>query len=167
MPLVVVGAERIAGALDAAVAESGLDSGRVIGLGALDDEDYSTALSLATALVYPGIGNEFGSPMLEAMALAVPVIHAATPSLVEVAGDAGVSIPCADLAAYPGLLGEAIDRVLGDDELRKTLSILGEDRGSLFTWRAVGEGVWQLHADLWPSRSAAPGRSPVDRPTPH
>jgi glycosyltransferase involved in cell wall biosynthesis len=148
LPLVVVGAERDAGALAAAVTEAGLDTGRVIALGQLDDEDYGAVLSLATAFVYPGLSNGFGTPMLEAMTLGTPVIHAATPSLVEVAGDAGVSVPCDDLEAYPGLLAEAIDRVSEDGELRKTLSILGEDRGHVFTWRAVGEGVWQLHADL-------------------
>ena len=146
--LVVVGAEREPGALDAAITESGISPDRVLALGSLDDKDYSAVLSSAVALVYPGISNGFGTPMLEAMTLGVPVIHAATPSLVEIAGDAGVSIPCTELDAYPGLLAEAIDRMTADDELRKTLSILGLDRGHLFTWRAVGEGVWQLHADL-------------------
>jgi glycosyltransferase involved in cell wall biosynthesis len=148
LTLVVVGTEREAGLLDAAVTEAGLGAGRIIALGQLDDEDYSAVLSLASAFVYPGLSNGFGTPMLEAMSLGVPVIHAATPSLVEVAGDAAVSVQCADLEAYPRLLADAIDRVWDDDELRKTLSILGEDRGRLFTWRAVGEGVWQLHADL-------------------
>jgi hypothetical protein len=46
------------------------------------------------------------------------------------------------------LLSSAIERILDDGELRKTLSILGADRGQLFTWRAAAEGVWQLHADL-------------------
>ncbi|HEX4402400.1 MAG TPA: glycosyltransferase family 1 protein [Galbitalea sp.] len=148
LPLVVVGAERETGALDAALTEAGLGAGRVTGLRQLDDEDYFAVLSLATAFVYPGLSNGFGTPMLEAMSLGVPVIHAATPSLVEVADDAGVSIPCGDLEAYPGLLSSAIERILDDGELRKTLSILGADRGQLFTWRAAAEGVWQLHADL-------------------
>ncbi|HEX4058940.1 MAG TPA: glycosyltransferase family 1 protein [Galbitalea sp.] len=146
--LVVVGAEREAGALDAAIATSGVAKSRIHGLGALDDADYSTAVSGATALVHPTLANGFGLPMLEAFALGVPVIHAGTPSLVEIAGDAGVSIPVDDLAVYPALLTEAIDRVSTDTELRKTLSILGDDRARLFTWRAAAEGVWQLHADL-------------------
>ena len=45
-------------------------------------------------------------------------------------------------------VAEAIERVTGDNELRTTLKILGEDRARLFTWRASAEGVWQLHADL-------------------
>jgi glycosyltransferase involved in cell wall biosynthesis len=148
LPLVVVGTEREPGALDTAIAEAGLGAGRVKALGNLDDEDYFAVLSLATVYVYPGLSNGFGTPMLESMSLGVPVIHAGTPSLVEVADDAGVSVPYADLEAYPGLLAEAIARVVDDGELRKTLSILGADRAHLFTWRAAGEGVWQLHADL-------------------
>jgi glycosyltransferase involved in cell wall biosynthesis len=120
----------------------------VLALGALEDADYATVLSRATALVYPGISNGFGMPMLEAFAQGIPVIHANTPSLVEVAGDAGVSIPATDLDAYPGLLAEAIERVATDAELRTTLSILGEDRARMFTWRASADSVWQLHADL-------------------
>jgi glycosyltransferase involved in cell wall biosynthesis len=146
--LVVLGAERDPGSLDAAIRESGLASDRVLAFGAVDDADYATALSKATALVHPTLANGFGLPMLEAFALGVPVIHAGTPSLIEVAGDAGVSIPVSDLAAYPGLLAEAFARVTSDTELRTTLSILGEDRARVFTWRAVAESVWQLHADL-------------------
>lgn len=146
--LVVVGAEREPGALDAVVTEAGISKSRVLGLGALGDADYATAISRAAVLVHPTLANGFGLPMLEAFALGVPVIHAGTPSLVEVAGDAGVAIPVDDLGAYPGLLAEAIARVTSDVELRTTLSILGEDRSRLFTWRAAAESVWQLHADL-------------------
>ena len=148
LPLVVVGAERAEGDLAAAVAAAGIDEKRILALGALDDADYASAISRATALVYPGLGNGFGTPVLEAFSLGVPVIHAATPSLVEIAGEAGVPIDVDDVDAFPGLLTEAIDRVAGDGELRTTLSILGEDRSRLFTWRAVADGVWQLHADL-------------------
>lgn len=148
LQLAIAGTQREAGSLDAAVAAAGLGEGRVIGLGALSDEDYSTALSRATAFLYPSLSNGFGMPMLEALSFGIPVIHADTPSLVEVAGDSGVAIPSADLEAYPGLLAEAIERLLGDSELRTTLSILGQDRARLFTWRATAESVWQLHADL-------------------
>jgi glycosyltransferase involved in cell wall biosynthesis len=146
--LAVVGAPRDPGELDTAIKDAGLDKSRVLALGALEDADYATVLSRATALVYPGISNGFGMPMLEAFAQGIPVIHANTPSLVEVAGDAGVSIPATDLDAYPGLLAEAIERVATDAELRTTLSILGEDRARMFTWRASADSVWQLHADL-------------------
>ena len=146
--LVVIGAERAEGDLGAAVAAAGVDEKRVVALGPIDDADYAAALSGATALVYPGLGNGFGTPVLEAFSLGTPVIHAATPSLVEIAGEAGVPIDVDDAGAFPGLLTEAIDRVVGDAELRTTLSILGEDRARLFTWRAVADGVWQLHADL-------------------
>lgn len=147
-PLVVVGAEYESGLLEAAVARAGLEAGRVIGLGALDDADYSTVLARATASVYPGLTNGFGTPVLEAFSFGVPVIHSATPSLVEVVGDAGVPVGIDELESYPEQLAEAITRVADDEELRKTLSILGSDRARLFTWRAAAEGVWQLHADL-------------------
>ena len=148
LPLMIVGAEREPGSLQSAITESGVDSGRVRGLGALDSADYATVLAGATVFVHPTVANGFGTPMLEAFKLGVPVIHAATPSLLEVAGDAGVPISTSDPDAYAGLIAESIARLLGDADLRKTMAILGEDRSRVFSWAAAAEAIWQLHAGL-------------------
>jgi glycosyltransferase involved in cell wall biosynthesis len=148
LPLLVAGAEHEEGGLARAVAEAGLPEGRVRVLGALTDPDLGVALARAEIFLYPTMVPGFGLPLLEAFWFGTPVIHSDSPALLEIAGDAGLAVAGSDRSLYPGLLADAIERVLGDDALRSRLSILGADRAKLFTWRASAEGVWQLHADL-------------------
>ena len=82
------------------------------------------------------------------MHFGTPVVHSDSPSLVEVAGGAGLAVPLDDAVGYPARLAAAIDSVANDSELATRLGILGEDRARLFSWRASAEKVWQLHADL-------------------
>ena len=117
-------------------------------LGTLSDADLAVTLQRATLFMHPSVVDGFGMPMLEAFRFGTPVIHSDTDAIVEVAGDAGFAVASADAVAYPTRLAEAIDLVLEDSALRDRLGILGADREKLFTWRAAGEGVWQLHADL-------------------
>lgn len=148
LPLLIVGAGVNSAAVDAAVAVAGLADSRVRALPQLSDADLAVVLARAEIFVYPTLVAGFGLPMLEALRLGVPVIHSDAPSLVEVAGDAGETVPSQDLAEYPRLLGDAIARLLEDSGLRMRLGVMGTDRAKLFTWRACAEGVWQLHADI-------------------
>ncbi len=145
LPLLLVGDDPEVPALASA---AGLPPDRLRMLGGLTDADLAVTLSRATLFLHPSVVDGFGMPMLEAFRFGTPVIHSDAPALVEVAGDAGFAVPATDAKAYSAGLAEAIDRVLGDDRLRQTLSVLGADRAKLFTWRAAAEGVWQLHADL-------------------
>jgi glycosyltransferase involved in cell wall biosynthesis len=145
VPLLVVGeADGIAELVTAA----GLKADRVWVLGTLSDADLAVALSHASALVVASIRDGFGTTMLEAFSLGTPVIHADAPALLEIADEAGIAVPSGDTIEYPAALAEAIDRLLADEELRRTLGILGLDRAKFFSWRAAAESVWQLHADL-------------------
>jgi glycosyltransferase involved in cell wall biosynthesis len=148
LPLLVIGAEPDAGAVEAAVLDAGLPPDRVRVLPQLSDEDLSVVVARAAIFLYPTLVAGFGMPMLEAFHFGVPVIHSDAASLVEVAGDAGITVPGSDSQAFPGLLGDALANLLADRELRERLALMGTDRARLFTWRASAEGVWQLHADL-------------------
>jgi len=148
LPLLVVGAEEEPGALVAAASSAGIPDGRVVALGHLSDSDLAVALDRAAVFVFPALTDGFGMSMLEAFHFGTPVVHSDSPSLVEVAGGAGLAVPLDDAADYPARLAEAIDSVANDSELANRLSILGEDRAKMFSWRASAEKVWQLHADL-------------------
>jgi glycosyltransferase involved in cell wall biosynthesis len=148
LPIVVSGGSLSAEAVSDAATTAGLPAERVIALPALGDDDRAVAIAHATAFVYPTLVSGFGTPMLEAFRFGIPVIHSDAAALVEVAGDAGFSVPSTNRDAYPGLLAEAIENVLDDDSLRRRLSVLGADREKLFTWRTPAEGIWQLQADL-------------------
>jgi glycosyltransferase involved in cell wall biosynthesis len=148
IPLLVVDGDVPSGALQTAALAAGLAPGRVTPIGQVSDAELSVLFDRATAFVYPNLTNGFGMPMLEAFRFGTPVIHSATPSLLEVAGDAGLAVAIDDPALFSRQLADAIAEVLADGELRRRLAILGSDRAKLFSWRGSAESVWQLHADL-------------------
>lgn len=78
----------------------------------------------------------FGLPAAEAMACAAPVIVSDGGALPEVAGDAGIVTP----AEKPDALCKALDKVLGDDQLRADMS-------ANCLARAQSEFRWDKHAE--------------------
>jgi len=105
-------------------------------------------LSRASVFVLPSLEEGFATPIIQAFHFGTPVIHSDAPALVEAGGDAGFVVEREDAAGYPERLLGALNRVLGDSELAKRLSIFGSDRARAFSWRDSAERVWQLHADL-------------------
>lgn len=149
LPLLVVGPdEGDDGPVSTAAADAGLPAGRVRALGYLSDADLSVALDRATMLVFPTLAEGFGSSMLEAFHFGTPVVHSDAPALVEVAGDAALTVARDDRDGYPERLRDAINEVANDDELARDMGITERDRAGLFSWRTAAEKVWQLHADL-------------------
>jgi glycosyltransferase involved in cell wall biosynthesis len=149
LPLLVVGPDRSDDrSIETAAGDAGLPAGRVTTLGHLSDADLSVVLDRAVLLVFPSLAEGFGLPILEAFHFGTPVVHSDTPALVEVAADAGITVPADDPEGYPARLAEAMTRVADDAELAARLGTYGEDRAGLFSWRSSAESVWQLHADL-------------------
>jgi glycosyltransferase involved in cell wall biosynthesis len=149
VPLMIVGPAGWGDVDVASIAHSaGLAAGRVRTLGYLSDQDLATALSRATAFVFPSLAEGFGLPVLEAMSLGTPVIHSDDAAVMEVAADAGIAVEREDAAGYPERLADAIGTVVSDSELRSRMGYQGVDRSHAFSWRASAEKVWQLHADL-------------------
>jgi glycosyltransferase involved in cell wall biosynthesis len=149
LPLLVVGPDRNDDrSIESTAGEAGLAADRVTTLGHLSDADLSVVLDRAVLLVFPSLAEGFGLPILEAFHFGTPVVHSDAAALVEVAADAGITVPADDLEGYPARLAEAMTRVADDDELAARLGTYGEDRAGLFSWRSSAESVWQLHADL-------------------
>jgi len=129
-PLVLAGPrgwyfERIA----AAIAGLGLAE-RILLPGYIPDEDVPAVLSAAVALVFPSLYEGFGLPALEAMACGTPVIAAATSSLPEVVGEAGLLVDPLSVEE----IAAAMRQVLEDAGLRAELRQRGMERARLFTW---------------------------------
>ncbi|GAB3944224.1 glycosyltransferase family 1 protein [Spirosoma harenae] len=92
----------------------------------------------AQAFIYPSRYEGFGIPILEAFACDCPCIVSNTSSLPEVAGDAALYID----PALPDSIYHAVDKLLKDSDLRKTLIQKGRQRLSQFSWkRAVAETI--------------------------
>jgi glycosyltransferase involved in cell wall biosynthesis len=85
--------------------------------------------------VFPSLYEGFGLPLLEAMACGAPVVASRQTSLAEVAGDAAVLVDGNSEAQ----LRSAMERVLGDAALRRTLRERGFARAAQFSWDKAAE----------------------------
>lgn len=81
---------------DRARLEALAPAGRVTFHGGVTDDEYAEILRNATALVHASRDEGFGIPLLEAMALGIPVVVSDIPIFREVAGDAAAYFPVGD-----------------------------------------------------------------------
>jgi glycosyltransferase involved in cell wall biosynthesis len=95
------------------------------------DEDLPGLYTLSTCFVYPSFFEGFGIPPLEAMQCGSPVITGNRTSLPEVVGDAGILVDPFDVTS----IADAMDRLLGDSQLREDLRRKGFERAKLFSWK--------------------------------
>lgn len=126
--LVLAGGSGHDDAIDDAVAEVPGHL-KVVRPGYLRFTDLPGYLGGALVAAYPSHGEGFGLPIVEAMGCGAPVLTTPRLSLPEVGGDA---------VAYTGEEADEIARdlasLLGDEQQRAKLSILGVERARDFTW---------------------------------
>lgn len=98
-----------------------------------DDEKLA---HLQSADVYVSLSRHegFNVPVIEAMRAGVPVVALASSATPDTVGDAGVLLPSSD----PVLVAAAVDRVLGDAELRADLQRAAKERLDRFSLETVG-----------------------------
>ena len=99
-------------------------------IGFLDDKELKELIKGASIFIYPSLYEGFGLPILEAMALGVPVITSNRTSMPEVAGDAALYVNPENVEE----IAEAISRLLQDDALRASLIEKGYKRVQEFSW---------------------------------
>lgn len=104
--------------------------GRVTLPGYVGHREKVALLSGATALVFPSLYEGFGFPILEAMAVGIPVVTSDVSSMPEVAGEAAILVdPRSEEDIADGL-----GRVLTDKALADRLREAGRDRVRRFDW---------------------------------
>jgi len=108
------------------------------------DEKMTSYYRNAMLLAYPSLYEGFGLPILEAFRNRCPVVASRRSCFPEIAGEA---------AAYfepgnEGALKTAIERVLKDDEYRRTLIDRGEERRKKFSWRRSAKRLHRVYQDV-------------------
>ncbi len=103
---------------------------RVIFLPYLNYSDLALVYAGAVALVFPSLYEGFGLPLLEAMKMGVPIAASKSPPLPEIAGDAAVWFDPTDMDDAAA----AIQRVVGDQQVRTSLIKQGHERVKAFSW---------------------------------
>jgi len=84
----------------------------------------------AHSFIYPSSFEGFGMPVLEALAAGVPTACSEIPPIREFVGRAALLFDPAD----EGAIGQALKRLICDEELRAELSAEGALRASIFYW---------------------------------
>lgn len=107
---------------------------QVIFTGYVPAEELPLWYNAASLLLFPSLYEGFGMPIVEAMACGTPVIAAATSSIPEAVGEAG-------LLFAPQAAEELVERlmaVLQSPGLAETLREKGLQQAKIFSWEGAG-----------------------------
>jgi glycosyltransferase involved in cell wall biosynthesis len=112
-------------------------AGRVLFPGYVAPADLPALYAGAYAFVFPSLAEGFGFPPLEAMACGTPVIASDTSALRENLAGAAELVPPAET----GALLDALERVVADGSLRRSLVARGRERAARFGWLELAAGI--------------------------
>lgn len=108
------------------------------------DEQLWPLLHHAKLLAYPSLWEGFGFPPLEAMALGVPVVAHQTDPMRELGDDALTLADATNVEA----LGAAIERVLHDNDHRRSCIEAGLQRAKSFVWQECATAHAELYREV-------------------
>jgi glycosyltransferase involved in cell wall biosynthesis len=112
----------------------------VLFTGHLEQNELSSVLGGALALVYVSYFEGFGVPIVEAFQSGVPVITSNVTSMPEVAGDAAILVNPFSVEE----IAQAMMQLYGDDTLRAELIAKGALRAGLYNWDDSAEKFWHV-----------------------
>jgi glycosyltransferase involved in cell wall biosynthesis len=114
----------------------------VVAIGWIGDETLPGLVAAAELFCYPSLYEGFGLPPLEAMAAGTPALVGRYSAAEEVVGADGYLVdPGADA------LSEGLATLLGDESLRRRLSISGRARAAEFTWARTAKLTEQAYVE--------------------
>jgi glycosyltransferase involved in cell wall biosynthesis len=108
---------------------------RILRLGYVTAAEKAVLLAACEVLVYPSLYEGFGLPVLEGMAIGSPVITSNVSSLIEVAGDAAITVDPESAEQ----MSESLEQILSDPDLRGRLSERGRHQALRFPWKQTAE----------------------------
>ncbi len=126
---------------------AGLES-RVQFHGPVPHDELPALYGRADVFAFPSVWQEpFGLPILEAMAMELPVVASRSGGIPEIVTDGETGLLC-DRGGGGGL-AEALERILNDPDTAARLGKAGGERArDLFSWRAAGDRLVDIYRDL-------------------
>jgi glycosyltransferase involved in cell wall biosynthesis len=103
--------------------------------GQVSDAELASLMQNAMAFLYPSLYEGFGLPVVEAMALGIPVLTSNVGATREVAAGAAILVNPNDVDD----IRAGLARLLEGRSLREKLSALGRDRAATFSWERTAE----------------------------
>jgi glycosyltransferase involved in cell wall biosynthesis len=101
-------------------------------LGFVPTKDIPPLYCGASVFVFPSLIETFGKPLVEAMRCGVPIVASSSSCIPEVLGDAGLLV---DPLNVPEM-ASAIERLIGDESLRRDMIARGLKHTERFSWEA-------------------------------
>lgn len=124
--------------------ETGAVAHDVVFTGYLSEADLDTVLTAATCLVFPSIYEGFGLPVLDAMAVGIPVVCSRAASLPEVAGDAALYFD----PYSPEDIAARMSQVVSDPDLRDRLRHAGFENVKRFSWQKTARETLRVYREI-------------------
>jgi len=119
-------------------------AGRIRHVGYVQRDALLALMQGARALLFPSLAEGFGLPVIEAMALGVPVVTSGRGALAEVAGGAALLVDPTDAHA----LRSAIDVLDIDDTICVRLVAMGIKRAADFTTASQTDRMTALYQEI-------------------
>jgi glycosyltransferase involved in cell wall biosynthesis len=116
---------------------------RITLLGRVSEEEKWKLLADAACLAFPTFYEGFGLPVLEAMAMGVPVVCSNTSSLPEVAGVAALYADPNNIGAWTHQLAEVLKNKKTANELRER----GLARAKEFSWEKTAAATFKVYRE--------------------
>jgi glycosyltransferase involved in cell wall biosynthesis len=119
-------------------------SDKIIFTGFISDAELKWLYENARAYVFPSLSEGFGLPGLEAMVHGCPVVSSNATCLPEVYGNAAVYFG----PTSPEEMAKAIESVITDEGLRKSLIEKGYRQAGKYSWQKTAEQTLEVYCKV-------------------
>jgi len=138
LKLIIVGEKLFKSEKDTSDFEKLTHKNDVVFTGHLPIDNVVELVASAKALLLVSYFEGFGIPLVEAMRCGTPVITSNVTSLPEVVDGCGLIVDPFSVDD----ISQAMETLISDDELQKSLSEKGLERSKLFSWQKSSEIIW-------------------------